>query len=140
MIRPGKAVGATLSLGLVLGLMACGGSKPHDDASPPTGRPSDQQVCAIVDVPRERTLGDHTFAELVDLPPESSDLSGTAAAIFLIRSRYRGNLGPYQPVIDHLAALGRMDADERGDRPEADAAVRRSARRLDRALADGLCK
>jgi len=136
--RSARVATGALAVGLVLGVVACGGDGPHDDA-PSVDHRIDTRVCAITEVARKHTVGGRSFAELIELPPTEPDLSGTAAAVFLLRDRHHGTLGPYAPVIDHLAALGKVDAEEHRSVPGVSAGVRTSARRLDRALADGLC-
>jgi len=132
------AVGAVLSTAIVFGIVACGNGGASEDAASNGGRPS-LEVCAVLEVSLEHTPNDRSFAALVQGPSDDGDLVGTAAAVFLLRRRYDGDLGPYEPVIDHLADLGRVNAEERGKPPKAGEDVIASARRLDRDLDDGLC-
>lgn len=110
------------------------------------GRGSDEsagstsEMCAVTGVLREHFLDRHGFADLVDLPASDPDVEGAAAALYLLRTRYDGDLGPYAPAIDHLASIGREQAANRSADARANDRIRESARKLDRDLAAGACE
>jgi len=97
-------------------------------------------VCTVTETVRLRMLDGTSFASLVDLPPRRHPVRGVAAAISLLRSRHRADLGRYEAVVQYLDRVGEVTASGKGDLPTATAAVRASARALDRDLADGLCE
>ncbi|MGN6695942.1 MAG: hypothetical protein ACTHN0_17325 [Aquihabitans sp.] len=128
----------TLVLIMTLVASGCGRHTSNDDATEPAAG-SHREVCVVTEVVRDDILRRGSFAELVERPTGDRKLIAAASAIALVRTRYDGDLGPYQAAIDHLAQVGRVNAEEQGAPPEPDAKVRASARRLDRDLADGLC-
>lgn len=134
-IRPSRRR-AGLALALAVGLVACGSSRTEPvDASPSM----QEAMCVVTQPVREHLLHGASFTEIVERPPSDPAVEGTAAALALVLSRSTDDLGPYAPALDHLATIGRVGAERKGDLPTTTDAVVASARRLDEDLADGAC-
>lgn len=126
------------SLLVAVALSACSHSRRGGDDPPAQQTPA---VCEVVSTTYRAILRpDHeTFAALLDQQPTAANQGAPAALLF---SRGRSDLGPYEPAVDFLIDRYRAWDPSFGDRtaPELTADVRASARRLDRDLAEGLCR
>lgn len=123
-----------LALALTALVPACASS----DSRPLRPDETRAATCEATAVVREHMLDGVSFAEVVELRRDDTLFEGISAAVALSRANPETRPGPYGPVIEYLAAQAKTRAGQPTEVP-LDEEVRRSARRLDRDLAAGMC-